>query len=320
MLPADQIRALVDTDPGEWSRTDLDRLADRLGWRADGSATGPTLRYDTGGTVEVSAFARSASQARFGFGDYTVVAVSERAEPDGLAGLHRAAVTAVEAVLGPPALVGGPSAQAHWRLPDRLVEVKGYAARKAARVTLSVRPREATEADEHSAAEWGEDWSPDPQWSVLPGGLGHDALRGRMFHPCRPATTWDAFESNVRSVFRSLAVDVPLLARYMHTVTWVVEPRVAVGDGDPPFVQGWFAADECHLEVWGDSGVITTSRNGVPGLTVEPGTAEHGLKLANLALGAVRGWGLADPQALRHRAWSAPKGVTLLDLGLGIGH
>lgn len=223
-----------------------------------------------------------------------------------LAGTYQEGLAAATAVLGPPGMVSGPDAGALWRLPDRHVSF-------SSRGTLTVEPREEVESRDFLAAMTVGDYVPRYLWAVFPQTEGpvYDTVADLLVHGRRLASNWSDLSAGVGAVFGSLAADVPLLAPYFRRVMW------RIGTGADRYVQGWFTADECHLEA-PTADLPTTARNGITGLTLDSGSAAIGERIAVAAMTAIRGWGLASPADLTCRAWTTRPGSRLTMFGVGL--
>ncbi|GAA3455185.1 hypothetical protein [Dactylosporangium matsuzakiense] len=197
-------------------------------------------------------------------------------------------------------------------MPAAVVELSGAspirsAAHPRSQLRLAVRPREATENDEHQRAEWGDDWEPPYSWrAVAP---ADRSLLGMMSYPRRPAAAWEGFERNLRETLATLPVDLAVLDPYAWDVTWIISQA-----GGDEFVQGYFA----RL----DSGRVATFETRAAaeadhGLRVPHPTAQDGLHVAELALTEIRSWGLPGPAGLRCEAWT-DGGYRLDEFGLGL--
>jgi hypothetical protein len=219
---------------------------------------------------------------------------------------YPAGLATVTSVLGPPGMVSGPDAGALWRLPDRHVSF-------SAGVTVTVEPRDAAESRDFLAAMHDGDYDPRYRWAAFPETEGpvFDTVSDLLVHGRRLAATWDDLAAGVGAVFGSLAADVPLLAQYVRRVMW------RIGTGDDRYVQGWFTADECHLEA-PTADLPTTAKNGITGLTLDSGSQDLGERIAGVAMTAIRAWGLATPAELTGRAWTTRSGSRLILFGVGL--
>ncbi|HWS39510.1 MAG TPA: hypothetical protein VN408_43045, partial [Actinoplanes sp.] len=221
--------------------------------------------------------------------EHTDFEIAESCPADRLEARYAAALAAVVSVLGPPALVGGPGAWTFWREPRVRLERDI----RHATLTLRVEPAEPAEAEEYSWGRGGE-WDPLDLWTAEPD-LRSDAaqsLIGMTFHHAGPAQTWGLFESSLRELFVSFGADIPSLAAYVPQVGWQITP---VGGGR--FVNGRFTPD--GIELGSDD----------PGIETElPPGADSGRRVAEIALAAIRGWGLASPTELRHRCRMPQRG------------
>lgn len=273
---------LVSQDFGTWSRADIERIVAGAGWSI-GDEEEYSVPIETGGVGHARSMKRHYGQDGFGYGEHTDLQIEESCPADQLEARYAATLAAVISVLGPPALVGGPDAWTFWRNPR--VRLARDIRRTA--VTLRVEPAEPAEAEEYSNANWSEGWEPEHLWNAEPD-LTSDAeesLIGMLFHDAGPAQTWDQFERSLRELFASFAADIPTLAAYAPHVGWQITP---VSGGR--FVNGRFTPD--GVELGSDD----------PGIETElPPGPDSGRRIAEIALTAMRGWGLASPAELRYR-------------------
>lgn len=279
---------LVGQDFGAWSRADIERIAGAAGWSVrDGEYS---LTIETGGPVEARSTKISYGQEDFGYGEQTDLQVSETCAADLLAEWHAATLAAVVAVLGPPAMVGGPHAWAFWRRPRVRLERD----LRRSSVSLSVEPAEATEEEEYSNAEYLPGWQPTHLWNAEPdvNSAAAKSLGGMMIYEARPADTWDEFASSLRDLFVSLAADVPALLDHVPHVGW--EITEAAGDHA---VAGGFNESGVHVH---SLVYNTTETTDYPSLPLGP---DSGARVAEIALDTIRGWGLAAPTELRHECY-----------------
>ncbi|GAA3289404.1 hypothetical protein Dvina_23215 [Dactylosporangium vinaceum] len=109
VIAEDQLGVLLQADFAAWSRADLERVTGALGWRLgpdDEDAFSTAVATD--GAEEVVARPREPWDGRGWFGDYTALEVRREVPVEEHTGAQRDALAALVAVLGPPALVGGP--------------------------------------------------------------------------------------------------------------------------------------------------------------------------------------------------------------------
>ncbi|RZU46559.1 hypothetical protein EV385_6633 [Krasilnikovia cinnamomea] len=279
---------LVGQDFGAWSRADIERIAGAAGWSIRENQH--SLIIETGGPARARSTKVSYGQEDYGYGEQTDLQITETCAADELAPLHAATLAAVVAVLGPPAMVGGPHAWAFWRNPR--VRLERDIRRPS--VTLRVEPAEPAEAQEYSDAEWSPDWQPTDLWNAEPD-VNSDAcksLLGMMSYDARMADTWDEFETSLRELFASLSADLPLLLDYVPHVGW----EISEADGDH-MVAGSFNSDGVHVH-----SVVynTTQSTDYPSLPLEP---DSGARVAEIAIDTIRGWGHASPVRLRHQCF-----------------
>ncbi|MEU7871754.1 hypothetical protein [Dactylosporangium sp. NPDC049140] len=313
MISTDQLTALLQADFGAWSRDDVERVTSGLGWRLDPD--------EADGPMRVTARPRPEWDDRGWFGEYTSLTVHrgtpEAASATEHAGAHRAALADVAAVLGPPALVGGPDAWARWRLPKTVVTLEGSLSRRRGRSTLrlEVAPRDATENDESWNAKWNEDWEPWYSWrATAPSGTpASRTLDGMMSWQRRNAAGWDELGSNLGSLFASLACDLSVLREYAWDVTWVIEPA----DGRDAYVQGYFGRREADRVAVVQTREEWRRAPDSPGTEILNPTGPDGLRVAELALAEIRSWELSGPDGLCYQAWS-DDGYRLDDFGAGL--
>lgn len=297
---------LAGQDFGTWSRADIERIAAAAGWTVQQEQE-YRLTFVDGGSLSAHATRSSPAGERGGFGDLADFAVTEKCDPAELAGLHAATLAAVVAVLGPPALVGGPGAWAFWRQPRVRVERDMW----SSTVTVRVEPAEAAENEEYRDAEYMPDWKPGYLWYVEPdvNSAAGRSLLGMMFYEAPLVTTWDEFEKTLRELFVSFAVDVPALADHASHILWSLTPETREREVEGLFqVGGVTVFDEVVFNV-----SMETGQTRLP-----PGE-ESGLRAAEMALEVVRGWGLGSPENLRHRIYAPPPSHATARSGFRIG-
>lgn len=285
----DVVGMLVGQDFGVWARGDVERIAGAAGWSVQEGEYG--LVIETGGPVRVRATRIGYGQERFGFGELIDLQVTESCAAEELAELHAATLAAVVAVLGPPALVGGPDAWAFWR--DPRVRLERDLRRSS--VTLRVEPAEPAEEEENRNAEYHPDWQ-YPLWTAEPDvhSAAAASLVGMMFYDARPAETWEEFETSLRGLFVSLASDMPALIDYISHVGW----EIAEVDGDH-MVAGWFNEDGANI----NSAIYnTTESTDYPRVPLDPAGGE---RVAQIAIDTIRSWGRDSPAALFHQNWTS---------------
>ncbi|MCO8274081.1 hypothetical protein M1L60_26115 [Actinoplanes sp. TRM 88003] len=279
---------LVGQDFGAWSRADIERIAGAAGWSVqDGEYS---LPLETGGPLKARSMKISYGQDEFGFGEQTDLEVSETCAPEALAELHAATLAAVVAVLGPPAMVGGPDAWTFWRRPRVRLERN----LRRSSVTLRVEPTEPAEEEEYKNAEYLPGWRPAHLWNAEPdvNSAAAKSLDGMMIYEAGPATTWDEFESSLRDLFVSLASDVPTLIDHVPHVGWEISE--ATGDHA---VAGGFNADgvTVYSLVYN-----TTEYTTYPTLPLGP---DSGSRVAQITVDTFRDWGITSPAGLRHECY-----------------
>lgn len=272
---------LVSQDFGTWSSADVERIVTAAGW-ALGDEHHYRVAIDTGGAYRARTMKRYHGQDRFKYGEHTDLQIEESCPADELETRYAATLAAIVSVLGPPALVGGPDAWAFWRRPRVRLERD----LRRCSVTLRVEPAEPAEWEEHSHAEWSEDWEPLHLWTAEtdPSSDAGRSLIGMTFYEARPVTTWEQFEKGLTALFVSFAADIPTLAAYVPHVGW----RIMLVAGGR-FVGGRFTPD--GVELGADDPAIETE--------LPPG-ADSGRRIAEISLAAVRGWGVDSPAHLRH--------------------
>ncbi|WP_157410879.1 hypothetical protein [Actinoplanes rectilineatus] len=312
--------ALAERDFGKWTRADLERVVTESGWRITGEkGQWPGLLVDTAGPATVHIELAGEHERWYGYQDGKSARVTQTVPDAEIEALHRSVMDALIAVVGEPSLVGGPGAWASWRLPEVRIKVSrerwGRRERGESRVLVDVLPRDASETEEYKRFEYDEWYEPDDLWNLDPDTTSPQSrtLLGTMVYDLKEVHTWEDFDKALRELFASFGADVPTHSRYIPSLIWAVSPP---GESEN-FVQGRFAADEVHLEVWGESTITTTAGNGIPGITLPPGSA-GGHQVADLALAAIRGWGLRSPGQLTHRAWVTTKNSRLTAHGFRI--
>ncbi len=271
-------------------------LVDRLGCAAvEESAFGLRLaRHDLQVCFSVD------SDERNGHGEFSGVHASQPA----VASSYRQVLAAAVGLLGVPALVGGPDAYAKWRRPDTTVTVSRRLHREQASIAVAVAPTVPTETADYRYAEWDPDWTPRSRWEVRPqpGSPADHALVGNMRYPHRNVTSWPELSDCLHTLFGSLAADICDLRPYASAIVWVLSTA-----GGDLAAQGWFADDECHLEM-----------PGAEPLTLPPGLGS-GLRLADLTMQALRRSTASSPKDLRYEAW-APRPQRASVDGFGVPH
>jgi hypothetical protein len=280
---------LAGQDFGTWSRADIERIAGAAGWSLQEEEY--RLVIEAAGPVRGQSTKISYGQDRYGYGEQTDLQVTETCAAGELAELHAATLAAVVAVLGPPAMVGGPDAWTFWRQPRVRLERD----LRRSSVTLRVEPAEPAEEEAYSSAEWDEGWQPEHLWNAEPdvGGSAAKSLAGMMIYEARPAETWDEFETSLRDLCVSFATDLPALRDYVPHVGWEIRER----DGDH-MVAAWMNEGGINVQ----SAVYnTTESTDHPELPLEPGS---GVRVAEIITDTIRGWGLASPARLRHHCWA----------------
>ncbi|GAA4947105.1 hypothetical protein [Actinoplanes utahensis] len=284
---------LAGQDFGTWSRADIERIAGAAGWSVqDGDYR---LTIETGGPARVWSTKLSYGQDGFGYGEQTDLEITETCPADQLPALHTATLAAVTAVLGPPALVGGPHAFSFWRKPRVWLE-RDLRYRS---VTLLVQPADPAENEEYSNAEYAEGWRPRHLWNAEPDVQSDAAgsLGGMMLYDGPEATTFDEFATGLRRLFMSFATDLTTLADYVPGVGWEIRP---VDKSVNEEISGWFDEASINLQK------IRFGTTDAEHIKLPLG-AENGARAAETILGWVRGWAVTEPAAqLRHHCYVRP--------------
>jgi hypothetical protein len=299
------LRPLVGHDFGAWSRDDIDGCLDGEAWRHRDDRGGQSLTASRAGW-DWAANPRQQWHEHY-WGDFISVSVSRRVPAEEADASYRPLLSAAIAVLGPPALVGGPGAFARWRRQDTTVVVQRTVHADTARVALSVVPTSASENDDYRRGNYDPDYAPEYRWRVRsePGSAADKTLLGMYSFPRGFAVDWPTLRANLRALFGSLAGDIPVLHPYASGVVWVLSRQ------DEPegfLAQGWFAPDESHLEIPPDT------------FDTRPPGREHGVALADLTADALEAT-VASPRQLRYNAFANVKPQILDDInGFGLPH
>lgn len=295
----DALAQVLTCDLGHWSRTDVERVMTALGRPAAEGDSETIVVHNSGSRL--SAVKTDGNEARFGFGAFRRLELTfsfERADRDATF------VTALDRcvrILGVPDLVGGPDAQAIWRLGDTITTL-GRGVQPAA-VWLHIEPMAARDAADLDAFERG-DLEPYCSWLVWPDeSRRHDV--GVIAEKESPALSLTQFDTNIDRLFESLNGDLPLLHPHATYVLWQltsVEGRIA---------QGWFCANVQHgVEIYEDGDVR---------VQMYPHGPSVGRDIAAATKAAVRAHGITEPsRELRFHTWLTPKSAGLQVVRLGL--
>ncbi|MEC3919361.1 DUF6301 family protein [Nocardia sp. CDC160] len=301
------ISVLAQANPGDWSRSAMDRIVDTIGWKVntDTETEDGALRSESG-AWSLYAGRSDSDDHRYGFGEYDGAELSLRI-PEGTARI--AYLTVLDLCvreLGAPSLVGGPHAFATWRRgPNTLTLSRSESWMGSGTIELALRPTEAVENKDYVYANWDELWEPSYFWRVRP---DRDADRSDlvgMYTPgVPPMRDWESFDAQLDRVFGSLGADLPYIFRFATTVVWVITT-----DTRPGFVaQGWFSGDECRVEV--HEGEEIVFRDFPPG--------RRGAKQVAAIVKAATRAEVDSPERLRYQAFTPHSSQQLWDFRLGL--
>lgn len=306
MTIKDFIRDLAQHDFAVWSRADLDRALAEGSWETCEYDSG-SLKADRDGWCWMAS--GCAQWEREYFGEFKKLTVKRRVAASRVAASttgeeYRQLLAAAVEVLGPPGIVGGPDAVARWRRPDVTMTVSRRIFCGKGEVKLSIVPTEPTEDNEYLMARGDPTYEPSEHWYVrpVPGSANDKALNGMMFYPHPSVADWAELRERLRTLFGSLAADLPVLRPYVSDIVWVL----AHLNGDW-LAQGWFNPDEVHLEL-APSG---TKLDLPPGL-------DNGVQVAEATVEALR-TAAGSPSELRYEAFATGRQIAYLD-GFGLTH
>ncbi|WP_297612189.1 TY-Chap domain-containing protein [Nocardia sp.] len=296
---------LLRTQMDSWSCTEIDRLVSVLGWPAQQTNPRENVRIGIEADgIEVVLRADTTyfdmDPDRWGFGEFGRISLSQSLNGDVGAVAYRAALQTCVEELGPPSLVGGPGALAIWRGPQTTLTLSS-----TSWLSLDIEPTEPTESYRYWEWKWGDDWSADDAWMVVPNMRDTRFGLPQWWHPEPAASTWADFEDHLDTLTHSLLTDLPLLHPYATEITWSLSAPTSRS------VQCWFSPDGVRVGTWrtGESDWTTT-------------IFSTGLESADAASDAiktaVRGLDVASPTDLRLDASCRTGRQRLATIRLGV--
>lgn len=311
------ITLLAQAVPGSWSSAEMTALAASIGWGAPVETRAGDLRAELTTPGEsarllIDRTPDSLAGARSEFGEFMGIRVSQTLAPAVIDPAYRAALAECVRLLGPPPLVGGPDAFVRWRGPDRIFTLSRDLDEPAV-LRFDVRPTEGAEQQDYLDQKWSEDWIPDACWSVVPD-RDDESLRAAMDFEWpgkeRPAAEWPDFEYFLKTLFHSMAADIPQLHPHAGCVVWSLGTGLSATDGW--LAQGWFRDTDCRLEF--------QEPEGLPCMLDFPPGAESGDRIAEAVLATLHGHGITTPDQLWCNAFAAGQPQHLWSLRTGLRH
>ncbi|WP_157762516.1 DUF6301 family protein [Nocardia yamanashiensis] len=310
------ISLLVQAVPGAWTSAEMTELAESVGWGAPAVNRAGDIRADLttpGASARLLAdrAQRPLTGSGSGFGEFMSIEVSQSLAPAVIDAAYRAALAECVRLLGAPPLVGGPHAFARWRGPEAIFTLSRELAQPA-RLRFEVQPTEATEQEAYLNQKWSEDWIPDACWSVVPD-REDESLRTAMDFEWpgaeRQVTDWSDFEYFLKTLFHSMAADMPQLHPHAGCVVWSLGTGHAA---DGWLAQGWFRDTDCRLEF--------QEPEGLPCMLDFPPGAASGDRIAEAVLATLHGHGITTPDQLWCHAFAAGQPQHLWSLRTGLRH
>ncbi|MFB7878719.1 hypothetical protein ACFC06_26040 [Nocardia sp. NPDC056064] len=297
---ADILPALLRSDFGRWSRTDMEKPMTTVG--------SPTVT-DSGDLLAEAADARltairaDSADEKFGFGEFRSLELTFTCPHEQRDSMFIGALSACVELLEAPDLVGGPEARAIWRRDGRTVIL--YRRLDPSSVRVTIEPTAARDEADHTAS-WRGTWEPYCRWLAWPD-------ESRRYDVgvigAKEPTTADLarFESDLDALFDSLNWDLPLLYPHATYVIW----QLTIPDRPDWLVRGWFCAYAAHRLEIREEGELRAR--------MYPHARNSGLEIAADTKAAVRAGGVTHPgRQLRFRAWMSPTTADLQAFRLGL--
>ncbi|MGY4102912.1 DUF6301 family protein [Nocardia sp. R16R-3T] len=243
----DAIPLLVGADFGSWSRVDVDRILERMGWPVEEDRYGVKAVIETDSQwsyVSAAVTPDHMDPERWGFGEFYELSMTQYVTPAQLDRAYASALEACVRLLGAPPLIGGPDAFAMWCGPD--ITIRLTRSIRYSNLHLGIEPTQPSAGREHWEWKWNEEWQSRDSWQVRPDRTRNGGMP-EWGHPEPPATTWDGLDGRLRELFSSLGADMPTLREYVTNIVWTIDSRSSKG-----FVQGVFSTDAgtCYIEMW----------------------------------------------------------------------
>jgi hypothetical protein len=209
---ADLVGRVVAADFGDWGRADLERVRAELGWLITEDRDGSLVARTELPIAWV--YPKTARPEEPGYPSISI-GVAESPDPGMATDAFQAVRAAVEAVLGPPQLRGGPEPWLRWRRPTTTVcltlQTSGRLAEPSAVTRLEMVPTEPFENNEYVIFDNLEWLEPDPAPYLWCRVLHDPATDGMMLPGHHVAEDWTEFEPLLAQTLTSLASDVPIL-------------------------------------------------------------------------------------------------------------